>query len=81
MFDVVWLGALRSVFFLYTRTNLTRTYYLKPISNGYKHPCPKQDSNPEITIPNGSVPGPLRAVVQVVIRTRVLNDGGVISPR
>ncbi len=52
-FRKVWFGALRSVFFN-TRANYTGTYCLKPIPNGYEHPCLKQDSNPQTTVPNGS---------------------------
>ncbi len=50
---LVWFGALWTVF-CNTRAHLTGTYCLKPIPNGYKHPCLKRDSNLPTTVPNGS---------------------------
>ncbi len=32
--------------FCYTRAIKTGNYCLKPITNGYKHPCLKWESNP-----------------------------------
>jgi hypothetical protein len=49
-FGSVWLGATAK----FWANNYTETYCLKPISNGYKHPCLKRISNPKTAIPNGS---------------------------